>query len=262
MWARGSSWVELVVLLVLLGIGAMLSMVPLTHGRPPHVTPRSKEAESLRSIARAIEMWTQASGDRWPLEPDWSAGTTENIYWTLVQQRFFAPETLVSPAEMNPRVRPYRTGEKFTVDPSSDGISHASFAHMEPSEARAPAFLSRAATTPILSTRFPEVEGITGWRDAFVTTPFVSERSVTISYGRWIGNVAYADGHVKTESAWLDKGGVTDTWGMPTYTDGSGDTHPDLPFLDEEDDPTGTNHFLGIFTKAGRERGDFVAVYD
>ena len=262
----------MIALVMLLAIAAILILATIPGTTRARVTPANvKDSISQRGLIMAITQWTQNNADRWPISaggagPSWGNNTTANLYWALMLQQLVKPDSLVSPAERNPNVRPYRDGEVFSVDLSSPGVSHASYAHMQPSDARSIWFSSYSSSAPIISTRFSEVGGISARKASSVTTPFTNAQSFALGVfgvsGEWSGNVAYADGHVEFQSNWLGQGGVTDTSGLPTYTDADGQTWPDLPYFDEQDDPKGTNHFLGIFTKAGRDRGDFVAVYD
>lgn len=259
---RGFSIFGLLLVLVFLGVMACVVAV-MGRGlhRSMHGADQIKDAIQLRNLAQATRQFAQANDGHWLMTWDsdaddaaWAKNTTASLYERFVFQQLVTPEMLVSVVETNRNV-----GMGKAIP--------ASYAHQQPTVARAPT-IERAAfsTYPLFSNRFPEVVGVTARASGSVTTPFANPKSHALrAYGTgdaWRGNVVYADGHAAFESGWLQAGGVTPTLELETYEAADGTARADLPFWDEADDPTGTNHYLGIFTAAGRERGDFTAVWD
>jgi prepilin-type processing-associated H-X9-DG protein len=222
-----------------------------------------------------------------------SKDTTGNIMSVLIFNGFFSPELCVSPAEANDRITHcdnYQYSSPATAtdsanalwDPAfnadftrTDAKGNLSYAHLLPQGPRLKDWSTHAdARTPILGNRGPQITNVTKATasSAAPTSPksgkpgvvrpatkLANSNTLLIHGGRntWEGNIAFADLHVDFEPSMTPE--------TIEYSDGSR-WWRDCLFFDEPDDVTpnrpGQNALLGIFTKAGKSRSDWNAIWD
>lgn len=108
----------------------------------------------------------------------------------------------------------------------------------------------------IVGSRGPQVTGFSmkhGGREYTMA----SARNTLLIHGgpsTWEGYIAYNDNHVNFETTMAPAGA--------TYKNEAGAERADCLFLDEADDPSGINNFLGIFTTAGATKVEYGAIWD
>ncbi|MBX9736308.1 MAG: hypothetical protein K2X32_05230 [Phycisphaerales bacterium] len=231
---------------------------------------------------------TELAGD-----PQRAKDTTANIYSMLIWNNSVTPEILVSPAEASGSIEimdGYSSSEpKTAVDPkhakwdpafSADfttGKGNTSYAHMQPSgllvspdpklkggpNGRLTQWRDTYdATTAVIGSRGPEIKSVESASTTEATAVFANPMSTTLlvlgsKYG-WGGNIVFNDNHVDMMSI----GTGTPHRTNKHYLTAAGKQIADCIFFDESDDPTQSNTYLGIFTKAGEKPSDFKAIWD
>jgi hypothetical protein len=233
-------------------------------------------------------MWVPGNKDEYPLpsrldrndvtvpEPGEAKDTTANIMAIMVHSGIISPEMLVSPHEVNPKIRVIERYEydsprgvakpelaaqaywdpKLSADFTSREGGHVSYAHLLPfGERRARWANTFVATEAVLGSRGPEIVRVEE-RDGRVVPMLAEPGTLTFRmhrpWDRWQGHVAFNDNHVEFLSA-MTSG---------KYRDAAGRERPDFLHFDEPDDATGVNHFLGIFIRAGERREDWRGIWD
>jgi hypothetical protein len=286
---RGLTIVELivvvVVLIMVLVIAAFL-ILPAFPRRPHGGNRLLKDSMYVRGIHQAMVMWAQNNRDEYPLpsnvdventtvaEEGRAKNTTANIMSMMVFNGSITPDILVSPAEVNERIRWYENYEYdnpsravrpadahwdpgLRADFTGEGGGHISYAHLLPAEHRLAKWGNTfIATEPVVGTRGPEITAARRLGNGAVAPTFAKARSNTFllqgTKDRWKGNIAFNDNHVEFLFE-LSNG---------TYTNAAGQETADLIHYDEPDDPSELNHFLGIFIRAGEKRSEFKAIWD
>lgn len=289
---RGFTIVELVAVLVgAVLIGVVVLVVVSRSSRAVFRDPQLTDPSQIRGIMQAMAIWAESNKGRYPLPSDIdpenstvadigpSKDTTANILSILVFNGLVATDMLVSPAEFNGNIRQYSSYEfkapktavapdralwdpALSVDFSGTNLGATSYAHLLPSGPRLDKWKSDLnAVSPILGNRGPQITSVTKNPNHTVTATVANAKSNTFQiHGdrkAWKGNIGFNDTHVdfKTHLVPEQDSGLV-------YCDASGMRWPDLYHYDEPDDPTGTNAFLGIFTKAGPRPADFTAIWD
>jgi type II secretory pathway pseudopilin PulG len=248
--------------------------------------PQLKDSTQVRAIHQGMVMWAQNNRDEYPLpsrvdlenatvpEEGRAKDTTANIVSLLVFNGSITPEILVSPVEANRSIRVYKLYEYdrprravrpddalwdpgLSADFTSPGGGHISYAHLLPVEPRLARWSNTfVATEAIVGNRGPEILSALRQADGSVVPTFANPRSYTFRMhgprDRWNGNIAFNDNHVEFRMS-LTAG---------TYTNAAGQETADLIHYDEPDDPSGLNHFLGIFIRAGERREDWRGIWD
>jgi hypothetical protein len=247
--------------------------------------PQLKDSTQVRGIHQAMVMWAQNNRDEYPLpskvdvenatvpEEGRAKDTTANIMSLLVFNGSITPDILVSPAEVNRSIRVHKNYQfdrpravrpadalwdpGLRADFTGQGGGHVSYAHLLPGEHRLAKWGNTfIATEPVVGTRGPEITAARRLGNGAVAPTFANPQSNTfLMHGakdRWVGNIAFNDNHVEFLIE-LSNG---------TYTNAAGQETADLIHYDEPDDPSGLNHFLGIFIRAGEKRSEFKAIWD
>jgi prepilin-type N-terminal cleavage/methylation domain-containing protein len=258
---------------------------------------QKKDSMQVRGVHQALIVFSQNNGDQYPLpskldKRDFTVeakgrakDTTANIYSIVIFNGSVSPEMFVSPVEKNPAVAvaedysysdPKRaaTPEKAIWDPGfavSLGPSkgNASYAHLQPAGVRRKAWSNTfSATECVLSTRGPQISGVEykeAAAGARVAIPSLAKPgSVTLSFFEplesWSGHLTYNDNHVEFAAEALAH---QRSWSPKTiYKDEEGKEWPDVLFFDEPADKAHSNAFLGLFTTAGAEPGDYTSIWD
>ncbi len=205
----------------------------------------------------------------------------------LVSDRHITTELLVSPAEKNRRVSVYKEYDtekpEAAVDPAralwDPGLSadftsetggNISYAHLIPVGERLEMWSNTyEASEAILSIRGPEISKVSR-TEGQVKTWFSNPRSITLrtfssNKSWWSGNIAYNDNHVDFHNNWYAHDKVTQTgeyFPRLKFPEGKepDSFYHDVIFHDEEGFPS--NHYLGIFTRAGETKEDYKAIWD
>lgn len=224
-----------------------------------------------------------------------SADTTANIYSILVFAGSIKPEALISPLENNPRIEakadyafkdppaavsPARAlwdpsfSADFT-DPARKG--NASYAHLMPFGARAERWSNTFAADEIqLGTRGPEIAGATysDAEDLAMAQPANTGSNTLSFFGpadaagskpvgeRWAGHLAFADNHVEYREVPIDDGALVAGEQWPMYRVAEDRKRRDVWCFDEPGDGKRANTYLGIFTTAGAQAGQWRAIWD
>jgi type II secretory pathway pseudopilin PulG len=285
---RGLTIVELIVVVVVLIMALVIAafLILPAFGRRPHGNRQLKDSTQVRGIHQAMVMWAQNNADEYPLpsrvdventtvaEEGRAKDTTANIFSLLVANGFISPDILISPTEANGKIRLKEGYEydrpRLAVRPADahwdpglradfmgEGGGHISYAHLLPAEHRLAKWGNTfIATQPVVGNRGPEITAARRLGNGAVAPTFANPRSNTfLMHGakdRWNGNIAFNDNHVEFLIE-LSNG---------TYTNAAGQETADLIHYDEPDDPSGLNHFLGIFIRAGEKRSEFKAIWD
>jgi hypothetical protein len=245
-----------------------------------------KDSTQIRGIHQGMIMWSQNNADEYPLpsrvdlrnatvpEQGRAKDTTSNIMSLMAFNKCISPELLISPLEVNEGIRlksdyEYDTPSQalrptealwdpgLSADFTSPEGGHVSYAHMLPVEPRLARWSNTfVATEAIVGNRGPEILSALRQADGSVVPTFANPRSYTFRMhgprDRWNGNIAFNDNHVEFRMS-LTAG---------TYTNAAGQETADLIHYDEPDDPSGLNHFLGIFIRAGERREDWRGIWD
>jgi type II secretory pathway pseudopilin PulG len=294
----GLTIVEVVVVVVIVVILAAIllpAMTPKRHGGGRQL----KDSSQIRGVMQGMVLWAQGHQDRYPLPslidtnnttvPEIGAAkdTTANVLSVLVYNSFFPPELLYSPAEANGKIVRM---EGYSLDAPAGAVdpakalwdpalradftgkeeSHVSYAHTMPRGGQgslAPKLerwgATYIATQAALGNRGPEITAVTRARGGSVAPTYavgadgkrVDSLTLLIHGSRvkWEGNIGYNDNHVNFETNEAPE--------ALTYTLPDGKVQQDVLFYDEPE-VAGLNNFLGVFTKAGVERKDFVTIWD
>ncbi len=264
--------------------GSNKEMFPL----PSQLDRMGATVSPAATIGGNPEPGTEPAGD-----PQRAKDTTANIYSVLVWNNNITPEILVSPAEASDKIKimdEYASFEpKTAVDPkkakwdpafSADfttGMGNTSYAHMQPSglvvspdpklKGRPTGRLSQWRdtyddTTAVIGSRGPEIKSVESASKTEATAVFANPASTTLlvlgSKYDWGGNIVFNDNHVDMMSI----GTGTPHRTNKNYLTAAGKQLADCIFFDEPDDPTQTNTYLGIFTKAGEKPAEFKAIWD
>lgn len=283
--ARGITAIELVVVIVIaiVAVGLLLPYL----GRTKSGTRHPRDMSQVRGIHQGMVLWAQNNQDVYPLpslidlkdETVAAQGrekdTTAAIISILIYNNFFSPELCVSPAENNPAIRVHNAysfiepatavnpkkalwDPAFSADFTSGNTGNLSYAHMLPADERLEKTWTNSfnATQAALGNRGPEIKGFDASSGKRVYTMAKASNTFLIHGGptTWEGYIAYNDNHVAFETSVAPE--------MTTYKDGEGAERLDCLFLDETDDPSKTNNFLGIFTTAGATKAEYGAIWD
>lgn len=264
--------VTLVVVVIIIGL-----IVTLGRGRKGR-HPRPSDSSQIRGIQQGLELWSQANQGRYPLpslldkadttvalkpgEDPTTKDTTAAIVSILIYENYFGPEICISPAESNGNVtqdNDYQYSEpKAAADPklalwdpafSADFTSaqggNLSYALASTSGPRLAHWKSDFSTAPpVIGNRGPRIGAVAKAASPRVQPDFNPASNTLLIHGArttWEGNIAYSDCHVEYHST---------LWGSGTYADAAGTTWDDVFFVDETDDASGLNNYLGIFTRA------------
>lgn len=284
-FARGITVIELVVVVVI-AIGAVVLLLPYLN-RPHGSNRQLRDSTAVRGIHQGMVLWAQSNQDAYPLPSridltnDTVAAegrakdTTANIFSFLIYANYFSPELCVSPAETNPSIRVHDTyafsepptavnpqkalwDPAFSADFSGGKRGNVSYAHMLPADERMEKTWSNTfdATQAVVGNRGPLIVGMGGSGATRNYKAAKKSNTFLIHGGRttWEGNIAYNDNHVGFETSVAPE--------LTTYKDTAGAEQRDCLFLDEADDPSRINNFLGIFTKAGATKAEYGAIWD
>lgn len=254
----------------------------------------------VRGVGQALMIWAGNNESVYPMasrfdlkdetvkEAGRAKDTTANIMSMMCYNAMITPEIMVCPDEQNDRVgacqnyeytnpRKAVKPERALWDPalSADfvnGKGHISYAMLQTSGAFVKDKDGRTSPTGRLTMwsdtfssseaavgdRGAEVESATG--DAAIAVKLKNPASTTLKIhgpaDSWEGNVFFNDNHVSFLTSMSP--GQNDR----TYTTAAGKKRGDVLHFDEQDDAGKVNTFLGIFTKAGTEPGDFTPIWD
>jgi hypothetical protein len=275
--------VVLVCLFVCMGV-----IIPAVGGKSGG-SRQIRDASQVRGIVQAMAIWAQNNNDVYPLpslidiEGNTVAGdadaknTTCNIFSLLVNNGSIMTELLISPAESNTSGIVLKTDydfdapmvavnpEKALWDPSlaadftKQGGSNISYAHMPPVGARRAKWANTFVTTEaVVGNRGPMISNVTrGATGDILGVDFDTRSNTLLIHGSrrsWEGNIGYNDGHTNFETKFWPDG--------LTYTRADKQAVPDVLFVDEQDDASAHNNYLGVFIQAGPEIKDFHAIWD
>ncbi len=251
-----------------------------------------KEAQHARAILQSLIIWGGNNRDEYPLpskldgdgqtvaEPGLGKNTSAAIYSLLIFNGFIPVEIMVSPAEVNPKIKPDDDYEvvspKAARDPDgamwdpafsvdfTKGAGNASFAHAQPAAARRDRWgLTFAATDAMVALRGPRITGVDVGAGGVAAAVAKGDSQTFATRGAadsWSGNVAFNDNHVEFYENLFGPVPIP-TAHFTTYQGEEG-AAPDLWFYDEPDDWKLANQFVGIFPAAGREPAEFTPIWD
>lgn len=285
---RGLTWVDVVVAVLLLGLIGVVLLSSMGRARG-HGGRQLKDSTQIRGIQQGLILWANNNQDRYPLpslvdkdgttiagEAD-EKDTTANMVSLMIFNGFFSPEICVSPAESNGAIRIFDkyqyTDPSGATDPKkalwdpgfradfTTGEGNFSYGHAvlwgERKE-RWKADQSFDAGYAILGNRGPEIASVAKKKSPEVKPTLVNPKSNTLLiHGprtTWEGNIAYDDYHINFETSLAPEGVL--------YKDAEKKEWRDTLFLDEPDDPTGSNAMLGIVVKSGKAREDWKLIWD
>lgn len=289
--SNGITLTQVIVTLVVLLVVAILVVPPLAIAR---ISSRQlSDSSQIRDLHRGLSLWAENNDGELPrpskidvnnttvaaASPE-EKDTSANIVSVLIFNGYVSPEICVSKSETSRNIRVYKryqfTSPKtavasdkklalwdpaFSADFSKPG-GNFSYAHAIPngavrSELWAPTWNAQQA---VLGNRGPEMSGLQHGKTPDVEVNLRNPNSNTLRiHGgptTWEGHIAYADNHVNFETNLFARGIV------PPYSDSAGLKWEDCLFFDEPDDVEGKNNFLGVFIGAGKELGDFKAIWD
>lgn len=247
--SRAFTLIELLV--VLLIVSVLLSIVLPGLGRTRLSSKQLADAVNIRTAVQSVHSWAGNDREQFPLPSRLDAANSTlvyvseplekdnsgNIFSLLLFNGYLTPQTLVSPAEINPAITPDRgyasarpelaenpalalwdpgfaglPGELAlagydTGIPRSGarrtGAGSLSYAHAVPFGQRKLAWkLSGGARDPLISNRGPSYEGRTGDWSLLPDATGRDSNRVRMFGGKstWGGNVGYNDGHVVFET--------------------------------------------------------------
>lgn len=284
-FARGITVIELVVVIVI-AIGAVVLLLPYLN-RPHGSNRQLRDSTQVRGIHQGMVLWAQSNRDEYPLPSridlnnDTVAAegrakdTTANILSILIYNNYFSPELCVSPAEANPAIRydedyafqspptavnPTKAlwDPAFSADFTGGKTGNFSYGHMVPANERLEKTWKNTfdASQAVLGNRGPLIVGMGGSGATRDYKAAKKSNTFLIHGGRktWEGNIAYNDNHVGFETSVAPE--------LTTYKDTAGAEQRDCLFLDEADDPSRINNFLGIFNTAGATKAEYGAIWD
>ena len=255
-------------------------------------TRQPNDSAHLRVLGSALALWADHNDGRYPLPSELdrdnstvpelgrAKDTTANIMSILVFEGYIPSELLVSPQETNPKIDWYENYETelpqaavdperalwdpgFSADFTSEAGGNISYAHLIPVGERLEMWTNTGKSDEVIaSNRGPEIASVE--RDAGdVTTQFVKpDSNTTFIHGEgtetWSGHLLYNDTHVVFEQDRYTHNGISRNSGWDRKLGGT--EYHDVIFHDEEGFPS--NHFLGIFTRAGETKEDYRAIWD
>jgi prepilin-type N-terminal cleavage/methylation domain-containing protein len=223
-----------------------------------------------------------------------SADTTANIFSMLVFAGSVKPEVLISPLETNPRIEEKKGyafkdppaalapekalwdptfGADFT-DPAKKG--NVSYAHLMPFGERQFRWTNSFLSSDIqIASRGPEIAEVTyDEKGEEATARLVNPASNTLKFfsapskdgalavPAWAGHLAFADNHVEFREEGVKNGAMVLGKNWPAFTVSEQRLRRDVWSYDEPEDGKGTNTYLGVFTRAGGQKGDWKAIWD
>ena len=288
--------VELVAVLVV--IAAVIAIGLELRGSAQPGIQAIKCSSQLRSINQAIDSFAQNNKDHFPLPslfdlndatvagPAASKDTSSNVFSLLIFNQFIVTDECVCFAESNSNIqacdnyqyqffrpRAARIPKQALWDPAFNADfsipgkpGNLSYAHMLPSAERLNRWsaVDNGSTQAVISDRGPQTTAVSKSEPPRVS-PTSNSASLTLfahgDHKSWRGNVAYSDNHVEFQDAMCMSGSRNKNVTV-LYTDVVGNKWQDNLFFDEPDDPSHTNNFLGIFTRAGATPTDVVSISD
>ena len=282
--SRGFSLLHLAIALFVIVIAMACLLVVV--GRNVSTNRQLRDSTQVRGIHQGMVLWPRGDPDSFPLPSFHDRGnqtvadqgrakdTTANILSILIYNNFFSPELCVSSAEANPAIRfdaVYAFSEPptavnpqlalwdpaFSADFTGGKTGNVSFALMLPANERLRTWTNDfQASEAVVGNRGPLITGFATKNGARVYAPPKTSNTFLIHGGRttWEGNIAYNDNHVNFETSVAPE--------MTTYKDAADATQRDCLFLDETDDASRINNFLGIFVTAGETKAEYGAILD
>lgn len=264
------------------------------------IADASVDKGSILEIGRAMESWARSNDTNLPVpsvldarnqtvQPAPGEGadakdTTAAVYSILIFSGHVGAGAFVSRAEINGSIRvdedysmkepatarnPRRAlwDPAFAVDFTQGRVGNASFAHLACTASRRESWrISTGVRHPIVSHRGPEILAVKKNTDGTVSPTYATERSNAFAMfgkaGTWSGVVLLTD---LSAEAWADAytvRGRVEGKRHPRYIDARKEAWTDLLFLDEPDDPTRANTWLGIFPRAGARAGEMKPIWD
>ena len=277
---------DAVIATVVAAIGLSITVVFLSRLRAN--SWRQYDATCTRGVEQAMTVWANQNENQLPLPsridisdatilaPARSKDTTANILSMLLFAGHVSNEILVSQAEVNPRIRVFERYQfddpigaanpsnalwdpAFSVDFTSPQGGGLSYGLIPPLPNRLSTWtVSSKPLRAIVGNRGPEITRVEYQPpDPTPTCTFGQTRSNSFRiHGpsrSWEGNIAYCDGSVQYERSIANL--------MVRNITINGHRVHDVLFTDE-DEPTHTNSFLGIFIRAGEDPADFQAIWD
>ncbi len=245
-----------------------------------------KDESQIRGVTQSMIIFAGNNGDNFPLpssldrrnettaEVGAAKDTTANIFSLLISQGFVPTEMLVSPAEVNPRIkvfpdyafyRPARAVDPknaywdpaFSADFTNGHTGNTSYATMCLTPERRALWKSNNQRNPIVGNRGPHVSKVEIGSDGKPSATLDPAASNTLKiHGKpdtWEGVIGFADNsaeYVQTMSPKLQ------------YTTSDKTKRADVLFFDEPDDASKTNAFLTITIKGGAKPEDMKWIWD
>lgn len=288
----------LTIIEVLIGVGVLLAILvtlAVLYINDLRIQTRSwADATRVRAIGQGFILWADAADGIYPLpskldlanatvaEEGRAKDTTANILSVLVSDGYITAEVLVSRVENSDLISTYEGYEHeyvlAAVDPeraiwdpgmSADFTSEAggniSYAHLIPDTARLDMWTNNyRADQALLANRGPEISTVS-YADGYVETEFVNPKSRTLQFhkgarNKWSGNIGYNDNHVDLVTDLYGQGKRVGNESQEPQLMRDSVSYHDVIFHDEEDFPS--NHYLGIFTRAGETKEDYKAIWD
>ncbi|MEM8835246.1 MAG: hypothetical protein AAGD00_05450 [Planctomycetota bacterium] len=256
----------------------------------------AKEMSQQRRFLNAMSSVTQVNDGKFMLPsildangqtlrgPAKAKDTSANIFSFLIWQRLLEPDSVVSSADRgnveidhdyqfespSAAVDPANAlwDPSFRADFTGDEPGNLSFAHA--SVDVLVQGLQGDPSVPLISTRWPRIESVTK-QDGSVRVGVNDPQSITFRFFKpanaWSGAVGMSDGSSSPHEHALthidaDEYLVSQDLSGSSRSPYPGSIYHDILFYDEPDDPSNTNHFLGIFIEAGATRDDFKPIWD
>jgi prepilin-type N-terminal cleavage/methylation domain-containing protein len=284
----GFTLIELIVVIVVVAVVIIGALLIPALGMARASARQIEDSTQVRGVHQGMVLWRQGNDDSYPLpsrldkddttvaEVGREKDTTANIMSIMIYNGFFSPELCISPAESSPNIKDMTTysyskpstapnpakalwDPAFSADFSPGKVGNLSYAHMLPADERLKKtwMSTYKASEAVVGNRGPQIASMStvGGKRSFLPA-LPSSNTYLIHGGRttWEGNIAYNDNHVSFETR-------IDPEASP-YKDAAGKEWFDCLFFDEQDDPKGTNNFLGVFIKAGNSGADYKAIWD
>ncbi|GAB5494926.1 MAG: hypothetical protein Phyf2KO_00060 [Phycisphaerales bacterium] len=283
---------------VLIGVGVLLAILvtlAVLYINDLRIQTRSwADATRVRAIGQGFILWADAADGIYPLpskldlanetvaEEGRAKDTTANIMSVLVSDGYITAEVLVSRVENSDFISAYEDYERgyvrAAVDPdraiwdpglsadfTSETGGNISYAHLIPDMARLDMWTNNyRGDQVLLANRGPEIASVKH-SDGFVETEFVNPKSRTLRFHegarkKWSGIIGYNDNYVDLAINQYGHGKRVGYKIQEPQLMRDSESYHDVLFADEEGFPT--NHFLGIFTRAGETKEDYRAIWD
>lgn len=263
---RGITRIEIIVVLIVLIIIVALVVVKVSQLRRDMIS--IKDGTQIQQISQSMVVFSRELNGQFQVpsliapptangEEDYTLNHSANLYSLMIMRHYVNVELLVSPIEVSDHVLVDKDYNHNKYDPLNGSYWDDSFVmHIEEPKIGANGSYAHVAAIGdrrdvLHSSKISDSIPILGTRayDQSILDPIKYLRSPVFRfskpYDKWVGNIAFADGHTTTMDTFYPQ--------LTSYDSGSGSV-PDNIFAAEFDHPNGkqaaADAFLCISTAA------------